>query len=148
MFRRNTQVENIPNTFPELYTSFVNVKKLVGYGFYNRTWARLDLRAITTIALSSLQNIVVKEFLIFRDIPAVPDRTFDIWATINSVVFLCDDVLVYEGTGTKWGPNCRISAIYVKDDLVSMYKSATGWSAKAAIFKPLSECPYDLPQLS
>ena len=61
------------------------------------------------------------------------------------VMIIRSNVVPTVGGTPLFGGNFKINAIYVPDNLVDSYKSATGWSAKASIIFPLSDCPYDLP---
>ena len=67
---------------------------------------------------------------------------FNSMTTVSSMIIKSNVVPTVGGT-PLFGANFKINAIYVPDNLVDSYKSTTGWSAKANIIFPLSDCPYD-----
>lgn len=69
---------------------------------------------------------------------------FNSMTTVSAMIIRSNVVPTVGGT-PLFGGNFKINAIYVPDNLVDSYKSKAGWSAKASIIFPLSDCPYDLP---
>lgn len=67
----------------------------------------------------------------------IGSNVFNSCATLETVVITTDTVPL--ATGNPF-PNCPLlTSIYVSDNLVDSYKSATNWSTYADVIKPLSE---------
>ena len=136
---RNTAI----TTFPEL-EKFVNVKKIQTNDFYNDTLTTLGVRLITACGLQCFNNFKVTSPLYFDNLTSVDYMAFNSGSTVPVMIIRSNVVPTVGGT-PLFGVNFKINAIYVPDALVDSYKSTTGWSAKASIIYPLSECPYELP---
>ena len=126
--------------FNELGDLFVNVKTLPVNSFRNDTMTALNTRNIETLQTICFNNFKISTPLVFDNLMNV--ASFAYIANIPTLIIKSEAVAT-AGSSSLFGPNFKINAIYVPDNLVASYKSATGWSAKASIIFPLSDCPYD-----
>lgn len=126
-------------TFPEL-NHFVNVKTLM----FKRGGSinELGVRNITTAGMQCLSDTHITKPLVFDNLAACQAHAFNSMTTVSAMIIRSNVVPTVGGT-PLFGDNFKIDAIYVPDDLVDAYKAATGWSTKASIIFPLSDCPYD-----
>ena len=100
----------------------------------------LNTRNIETLQTICFNNFKISTPLVFDNLKNV--ASFAYVANIPALIIKSAAVPT-AGSSSLFGPNFKINAIYVPDNLVASYKSATGWSAKASIIYPLSDCPYD-----
>ena len=116
------------------------MKTLNVNAFRNDTMTALNTRNIETLQTICFNNFKITSPLVFDNLTSV--ASFAYIANIPAFIIKSNAVPT-AGSSSLFGPNFKVNAIYVKDDLVDSYKSASGWSAKASIIYPLSDCPYD-----
>ena len=114
--------------------------------FYNDTLTKLNVQRIETCSIQCFNNMTVTNPLVFDKLTTCQTMAFNSGSNVPVMVIRSNAVPTVGGT-PLFGANFKINAIYVPDALVDSYKSTAGWSAKASIIYPLSECPYDLPPM-
>lgn len=101
---------------------FPYLEKMGTYAFYSCTNVKiLDLNVIPKIDTNALYGCTSLETLILRKTDAI--------CTLANTTNALTNTPIANGTGY----------VYVPDDLVDTYKSATNWSTYASQIKPLSE---------
>lgn len=94
--------------------------------------------------MQCLTDAKITSPLYFDNLTTCSNMAFNSLTTVSAMIIRSNVVPTVGGT-QLFGGNFKINAIYVPDNLVDSYKSTAGWSARASIIFPLSECPYDLP---
>ena len=85
----------------------------------------------TSLRIARLQN----------NIKSIGNTVFNGCSSLKTVVILqSDNVITLYNTNSFVG-NAEDRLIYVPDDLVDSYKSATNWSTYADVIRPISELP-------
>ena len=115
-------------------TSYTNsrVTSIGAYAFaYNLSLRVVDFSRVTSIAIGAFQSCRELRTLVIRNTSAVCTLAAPVTSIFPSMNGSGN--IVYHNIASAYG------RIYVPDDLVSKYKSATNWSAYATKIKPLSQ---------
>ena len=150
MFRWNTIGTKFANsgitTFPELelFTSVVRVEQ---DAFLGCNLTELNTRSIKVISTKGFEGLKVAEPLVFDLLATVQQWAF-YSGNAQFSAFIIRTTQVPNFTGSQlFYYNFKITnGIYVRDELVEDFKVAAGWKERASSIKPLSECPYSIPE--
>ena len=155
IFTDNTQI----TSFPE-FRFFKNIKR------YNSTFSGctslkyVELPAVTEFLGAMFKNTAIEEIIVPEGVEYIDQgfgwdcnhlRFLSLPSTIKtltksssllsktaSMTVICKAITPPDFPG-GWGYLTVIEAIYVPDESVELYKSATTWSTKASVIYPLSK---------
>lgn len=125
-------------------TSFIAPKlKTIGtYSFYNTSLVEVNFPLVTTISTTSFYNCTKLEKADFGSATSISATAFSYSNVLATLILRKTDAIctlsnknALEGTAIAKGNGY----IYVPDDLVETYKTATNWLTYANQIKPLSE---------
>ena len=124
--------------------SFPNVTSIGGTAFQGcSSLAEINFPNVTSIGGNAFNGCVSLITASFTSVTAVSPRTFVGCTNLTTLVLRTEQVCTLGNTDALSGTKISKGTgyIYVPDDLVESYKTATNWSTYANQIKGLSELP-------
>lgn len=103
--------------------------------------------SVTSIGQNAFNNCTnLENITIPNSVTSIGEHAFTNCYLIQNYVFNCTSVPTLSGTSVFTNINQVATIIWVKDELVENYKSATNWSTYATYIKPISAMPQKLKE--
>ena len=126
---------------------FTGVMSILNGAFSGCNLIELNTRSVKSIDTKGFDGLKVAEPLVFDLLATVQQWAF-YSGNAQFSAFIIRTTQVPNFTGSQlFYYNFKITnGIYVRDELVEDFKVAAGWKERASSIKPLSECPYSIPE--
>ena len=123
------------------------LKSIGNYAFQGCSLVELYLPELTTVSMDVFRNNTTLKKCYFPKINSITTNNFYGCTSLEAVIIDRTDKICTMGNVNTFSSSSVADGtgyVYVPDELVETYKSATNWSTYASQIKPLSELPEEL----
>ena len=142
------ELSNIIYGSREKVLNSIYIPYIASYKFYGSDLTTVNLPECTSIGTSTFMNCTNLTTVNLPKCATIGDTAFMKCTNLTTVIFGADRVvtLMSSHAFNNSAISRRTGYIYVPDNLVDSYKTATNWSTYANQIKPLSKLPSNLKE--
>ena len=141
------ELSNIIYGSREEVLNSIYIPYIASYKFYGSDLTTVNLPECTSIGTSTFYRCTNLTTVNLPECTSIGDTAFNSCTNLTTVIFGADRVVTLMSSNAfDNSAITRTGYIYVPDNLVDSYKTATNWSTYANRIKPLSELPSNLKE--